>query len=157
MPCYEGIKVNQDKPIPNASRDLSTQLDYLKVYVHQLDRRVVAKLRVKQGVKSPVDTLYKPLRKLERAVTRLQEPKTKFQKHLKKLISKCGITPYRLSSMSGIDPTYVRRLMTGERRNPSRQVVADLAEALKEYSTIISDRDTNRLVKRAGYPPLRQT
>ena len=52
-----------------------------------------------------------------------------------------------------VDESYVRRLISGERRRPGERVAVNLALSLAEYSAKISSRDAERLIKAAGYEP----
>ena len=69
-------------------------------------------------------------------------------------LKKSGLTVYGLATRADVDRTYLRRLITGEKRNPDRDVVASLAETLREYSHAISRRQAVRLLRSAGYAPL---
>ena len=80
----------------------------------------------------------------------------KFGKMLSQLRSKSGKSKYRLSQYSGIDQAYIQRLETGERANPSREIVMLLALALVESSTNVSVDDIDELMLAAGYAPLRR-
>ena len=75
---------------------------------------------------------------------------------LKKLRSKAGKSRYRLAQYSGINEAYILRLETGERSNPSRDVVLMLGLALVENSENVSIYDVDSLLLAAGYAPLRR-
>ena len=51
---------------------------------------------------------------------------TEFSKILKDLMDKSGKTRYRLARSSGVDEAYIFRLESGERRNPTRDLVVKL-------------------------------
>lgn len=55
---------------------------------------------------------------------------TEFAKTLRRLAQLAGKSEYQLAAISGLDAAYVRRLMTGEKRNPSPATVLKLAFAL---------------------------
>ncbi len=103
--------------------------------------------------KSPFPPLFKRLDKLEDAILRLYGPPTKFGRELKKLIEKSDISIYRLARLSGVDETYVRRLVRGDKKNPSRGALGALALAMREYSSRVSSSDIRRLLKAAGHKP----
>jgi len=77
-----------------------------------------------------------------------------FTKTLAKLLKKARITKYRLATDGQVDPSYVTRLLNGERQKPSRRVVLALAQALLDYSGKITLKDVDNLLKGAGYGPL---
>ena len=67
----------------------------------------------------------------------------KFRAYLKKLMDKCQLTAYGLGQISTLDPTFIRRIASGQ-RNPSRRTVLQIAVALRDYSTVITDGDIDR-------------
>ena len=75
---------------------------------------------------------------------------------LKTLRKRSDKSRYRLAQYSGINQAYVQRLETGERNNPSRDVVLMLAFALVENSDSVSVNDVDFLLLAAGYAPLRR-
>ena len=78
-----------------------------------------------------------------------------FADALRTLRLKSGKSKYRLAQYSGIDQAYIHRLETGERNNPSREVVLMLAFALVENSRSVDIEDIEELLLAAGYAPLR--
>ena len=78
----------------------------------------------------------------------------KFRAYLKKLMDKCQLTAYGLGQISKLVPTFIRRLSSGQ-RNPSRRTVLKIAASLRDYSTVITDRDIELLIKVSGFPPPR--
>ena len=78
-----------------------------------------------------------------------------FRKYLRKLMARCQVTAYGLAQMADINPSTIYRLLKGERM-PSRHTVIRLAQALYEYSTIVTERDAQRHVDYDGYPPPRR-
>ena len=79
-----------------------------------------------------------------------------FGETLKILRLKAHKSKYRLAQYSGIDQAYIHRLETGERNNPSRDVVLMLAIALVENSDSVTVYDIDELLLAAGYAPLRR-
>jgi transcriptional regulator with XRE-family HTH domain len=77
-----------------------------------------------------------------------------FAKTLRRLRSKARITSYCLATEAQLAPSHVRRLEKGERKNPSRRVVLELAQALLDSSGDITLKDVDSLLKSAGYGPL---
>ena len=75
----------------------------------------------------------------------------KFRAYLKKLMDKCQLTAYGLGQISKLDPTFLRRILSGQ-RNPSRRTVLKIAASLRDYSTVITDRDIELLIKVSGFP-----
>ena len=78
----------------------------------------------------------------------------KFRAYLKKLMDKCQLTAYGLGQISKLDPTFIRRISSGQ-RNPSRRTVLKIAAALRDYSTVVTDGDVELLIKVSGFPPPR--
>ena len=79
-----------------------------------------------------------------------------FAMTLKRLRKKAGKSRYRLAQYSGLDQAYVLRLESGERSNPSREVVWMLALALVEDTDATSIDEIDELLLSAGYAPLRR-
>ncbi len=79
-----------------------------------------------------------------------------FDETLKILRLKAHKSRYRLAQYSGIDQAYIHRLETGERSNPSRDVVLMLAIALVENSEAVGIYDVDELLLSAGYAPFRR-
>ena len=77
-----------------------------------------------------------------------------FAKTLRRLRAKSRISSYYLATEAQLDPSHVRRLEKGERTNPSRRVVLELAQALLDSSGDITLKDVDNLLKSAGYGPL---
>ena len=75
---------------------------------------------------------------------------------LKTLRSKSGKSRYRLAQYSGLNEAYILRLESGERSNPSRNVVLMLGLALVEGSGSVGIWDIDGLLLSAGYAPLRR-
>ena len=63
---------------------------------------------------------------------------------------------YRVAQYSGIDQSYILRLETGEKANPSRDVVLMLALALVHDSDSVGIHDVEELLMAAGYVPFRR-
>ena len=78
-----------------------------------------------------------------------------FSTMLKSLRSKSGKSRYKLAQYSGIDEAYLSRLESGERQNPSRDVVMKLGLALASDTSAVSLDDVNELLLSASYAPLR--
>ena len=79
-----------------------------------------------------------------------------FGETLKILRLKTHKSRYRLAQYSGIDQAYIHRLETGERNNPSRDVVLMLAIALVENSEAVGIYDVDELLLAAKYAPFRR-
>ena len=79
-----------------------------------------------------------------------------FAETLKELRKKAGKSRYRLAQWSGLSEAYLLRLETGERANPSRDVVLMLAFALVAESAKIDLFDIEELLWSAGYAPIRR-
>lgn len=60
-----------------------------------------------------------------------------FAKTLRELTEKSGKSVYELEKVSGVDAAYIRRLMTGRKRNPSATTQLRLAFALVSCPELI--------------------
>ena len=78
-----------------------------------------------------------------------------FRNYLRKLMARCQITAYRLALMADLSPGTITRILKGD-RVPSRDKVFKLAQTLYGYTTLISERDAQRIVDHSGYPPPRR-
>ena len=81
---------------------------------------------------------------------------SEFGKKLCSLRRKCGRSRYNLARFSGLSEAYILRLETGERRNPSRDVVIMLALSLVRASDVFEVWDIDELLTSASYAPLRR-
>ena len=79
---------------------------------------------------------------------------TEFSSLLKKIREDAGKSRYRLAEFSGVDEAYILRLESGERQNPSRDVVVKLGLALVSNSQSVTLHDVNGLLLAANYAPL---
>lgn len=99
-----------------------------------------------------VSGLQNTLTRLEKAASNLRPSASKFQKELERILSRCQLTPYGLGRLALIDESYMYKLLKGEKANPSRSVVARLAESLQsEFPSVIKRKDRRHLLKAAGY------
>ena len=79
-----------------------------------------------------------------------------FAETFKRLRIKSGKSGYKLAQYSGLNEAYIHRLETGERANPSRDVVIMLAVALAQGVSSIQIWDMDALLLSADYAPLRR-
>ena len=79
---------------------------------------------------------------------------TEFSVLLKRTRESAGKSRYSLAQFSGVDQAYILRLESGERQNPSRDVVVKLALALVFDSRSVTLDDVNSLLLAATYAPL---
>ncbi len=63
------------------------------------------------------------------------------------------VSTYKWASLAGVDGRYLARLETGEKRNPSRDVLIALARALVDHTPLFGERDIDRVLRAAGLPP----
>ena len=80
---------------------------------------------------------------------------TEFSLLLKRLRERSNKSRYKLAQFSGVTEAYLLRLESGERQNPSREMVMKLAFALVAGSSEVALNDVNELLLAAGYAPLR--
>lgn len=122
-------------------------------------RFIEGEIKAEKGLshlnRSPLSPLCAPLQNLKTMCRQLMYgPDTVLMRVLNELIRKSGVTPYAIAAVHAEDPSYIYKLMKGERRNPRRESVRRIATALMECSDRISEKDANRLMRSAGYPPL---
>ena len=79
-----------------------------------------------------------------------------FASALKRLRIKAGKSRYKLAQWTGLSEAYLLRLESGERANPSRDVVMMLSLALVAESQAIDLYDIEELMLSARYAPLRK-
>ena len=79
-----------------------------------------------------------------------------FAETLRTLRQRSGKSIYRLAQYSGIDQSYILRLETGEKANPSRDVVMMLGLALVHDSVSVGIHDVEELLMSAEYAPFRR-
>ena len=79
---------------------------------------------------------------------------TNFGIRLKRLRQRAGKSRYQLAEFTNLDATYLWRLETGQRRNPTRDTVMKIGLALVQDSVEISMHDVNELLLSAEYAPL---
>ncbi len=80
----------------------------------------------------------------------------RFSEKLRMLREKARKSKYRVAQYSGIDQAYILRLETGEKANPSRDVVLMLGFALAHNSDAVEIDDVDELLLSAGYAPFRR-
>ena len=80
--------------------------------------------------------------------------RTEFSLVLRRLRERSNKSRYRLAQFTGVNEAYLLRLETGERQNPSRDVVLKLGLALVADSSLVTLNDVNELLLSAGYAPL---
>ena len=81
---------------------------------------------------------------------------SEFGKKLVTLRRKSGRSRYNLARFSGLSEAYIMRLETGQRRNPSRDVVIMSALSLVQSSDVFELWDIDELLTSASYAPLRR-
>ena len=79
-----------------------------------------------------------------------------FADTLEKLRMRAGKSRYRLAKYSGLNQAYILRLESGQRGNPSRDIVIILGLALVESSDSVALWDIDELLMSAEYAPLRR-
>ncbi len=79
-----------------------------------------------------------------------------FAETLKGFRLRSGRSKYRIAQYCGITEAYILRLESGERSNPSRDVVLMLGLALLKGSETLDIWDVDVLLLSAGYAELRR-
>lgn len=154
LDVYQNM-VSQGEDFRISARVFHSRLSSLAAEIKSAEIELEAKRGLISPRKSPLESLYGPLDKLRTAGKKLNGPETAFQRKLNELIRKSGVAPYSLAAVHHEDPSYIYKLMSGERRKPSRESARRLATALLECSDKISEEDANRLIRTAGFPSLK--
>ena len=79
-----------------------------------------------------------------------------FAETFKRLRIKSGKSGYKIAQYSGLSEAYIHRLESGERANPSRNVVVMLGLALAHGGAPVEIWDIDTLLLSADYAPLRR-
>ena len=151
--AYESL-VTKGEDLRTAAWGFRFRLGLLSTEIKKIERKLIVASGLIRPRRSPLELLCGPLENLKTVGRQLNGPETEFQRELNELIRKSGITPYALAASYGQDPSYLYKLMKGERRKPSRESVTEIAKALMECSATITAKDADRLLLSAGYPPL---
>lgn len=64
--------------------------------------------------------------------------------------TRANLTIYGLAKLADIDQTYLRRLVNGQRRSPSRDALVSLGEALMHFDERFKRKDLDQVLKTAG-------
>ena len=81
-------------------------------------------------------------------------PESGMEECLLNALNRQDTTP--VPAYSGLSEAYILRLETGQRRNPSRDVVIMLALSLVRASDVFEVWDIDELLTSASYAPLRR-
>ncbi len=74
----------------------------------------------------------------------------RFSEQFTRLLEKSGVSSYAVNKFTGIDEAYLSRLKSGEKNNPSPEIIIRIALALVHYSEKITMSDIEHLFKSAG-------
>jgi ribosome-binding protein aMBF1 (putative translation factor) len=85
---------------------------------------------------------------------KVNQPNLTFAETLNSQRLRSGLSRYRLAEFSGISEPYILRLESGEKSNPSRDVVFMLGLALLKGPEEMDIWDVDLLLLSAGYAPL---
>ena len=66
------------------------------------------------------------------------------------LLQETGISCYKISQYTHLDQSYLSRLKTGEKQNPSPETVIKISLALAHYSNQVRLHDIQKLFKSVG-------
>ena len=146
-------RISLGSAIPQAHSDFLREYQKLLSEVRLRSTRPGSQSTVTRQDRALLRDLDKKINELETALRDIRRPETKFQRQLRKMIDKSGLTLYRLAYEAKMDSGYVWRLLNGERRNPGDDVIAALGEALLEASSEVTEKDLERLLKSAGFAP----
>ena len=155
LKAYETM-VSEGEGFRVATRGFRFHLSLLSTEIKHAEMELKIGSGLTHPRRSPVESLYGPLEKLRNVSRQLDGLQTDFQHELNRLIRKSGVTLYALAALRNRDPSFIYKLMNGERRKPTRDSVTRIATSLMEFSSKISEKDANRLLHSAGYPPLKR-
>ena len=74
----------------------------------------------------------------------------KFSGVFSALLQETGISCYKISQYTHLDQSYLGRLKTGEKQNPSPETVIKISLALAHYSNQVRLHDIQKLFKSVG-------
>lgn len=151
---YEKL-VSRGEDHRTAAGGFRFSLGLLSTVLRDVERELIVESGLVHPRKSPLEQIYGRLESLRIVSRQLNGPETKFQRVLNELVRKSGVTAYAIAGFHGWDSSYLYKMMRGERGKPGRELVEMIATALMAYSPRISEKDANRLMQSAGYPPLK--
>ncbi len=73
-----------------------------------------------------------------------------FSKIFSPLLEKTGISCYQISQYTHLDQSYLSRLKTGEKQNPSPETVIKISLAFAHYGNQVGLHDIQKLFKSVG-------
>lgn len=73
-----------------------------------------------------------------------------FTEVLSELLEKSGVSCYQIHQYTGIDQAYLSRLKSGERHNPSPEVIMKIGLALSHLSSKVRISDIEALLNSVG-------
>jgi hypothetical protein len=73
-----------------------------------------------------------------------------FSKVFSDLIKKSGTTCYQIYKFTGINQAYLKRLRSGERQNPSPEIILKISLALTHFGNKITIGDIQELFGSVG-------
>ena len=75
---------------------------------------------------------------------------SEFSKAFSALLQKTGVTPYQISQYTHINQSYLSRLKTGEKQNPSPEAVIKISLAFTHFCNEVRLYEIQRLFKSLG-------
>lgn len=142
--------------VPKAAEDLSLRLQTFRANAGRI-RQHSSHPDLYGNHRCCLTPLDQPLARLHEDIVRFLNEKdevTTFQKLLKELMDRCQLTTNGLARESGVDDRYIHRLLIGVQRRPGRKVVQSLGEGMMNFTSRVTEKDADRLIKLAGHPPL---
>lgn len=76
--------------------------------------------------------------------------KNNFSEAFNKLIQKTGVSCYKISQYTHLDQAYLSRLKTGEKGNPSPEVIMKISLAIANFADKTTVGDFEKLMNSAG-------
>ena len=73
-----------------------------------------------------------------------------FTEAFSKLITKSGVTPYKIGQFTQLDQAYLSRLKSGERNNPSPETIVKIGLAICHFNDEIKLSDIEILFNSTG-------
>jgi len=66
------------------------------------------------------------------------------------ILNKTGVTRYQIAKFSGLTEPYLKRLLTGEKKNPSPAVITRICFAIAHLSSDVTQHDFETIFNSVG-------
>ena len=73
-----------------------------------------------------------------------------FTKVFQELLKRSGVSPHKIAKYAHVDEAYIHRLLKGDKKNPSPEMVTRIGFALGKFSDKITIYDLDELLRSIG-------